>query len=105
MSTISDLQPLVIRPADERDRLSLNRLAGRDSSTVPAGELLVAEVGGELHAAVSIETGAAIADPFRRTRELVALLRLRAEQRRRPTPLRLVARSPRPAARRRHATA
>lgn len=94
MSTITELQrPLAIRPATEGDRLALTRLAGRDSTTVPAGDLLVAEVGGEIHAAIAVATGEAIADPFQSTRELVALLRLRAEQTRRRPALRLVARS------------
>ena len=68
MSTITELQrPLAIRPATEGDRLALTRLAGRDSTTVPAGDLLVAEVGGEIHAAIAVATGEAIADPFQST--------------------------------------
>jgi hypothetical protein len=40
--------------------------------------VLVAEVGGELWAALEIDSGTAIADPFRRSGELVELLRLHA---------------------------
>jgi hypothetical protein len=40
----------------------------------------VAEVGGEIVAALAIETGSVIANPFRNTAQLVALLRLRADQ-------------------------
>jgi hypothetical protein len=40
----------------------------------------VAEVDGRLRAAVSIEGGCAIADPFHRGSELVELLRVRAAQ-------------------------
>ena len=67
---------LTIRPADLADLAGLDRLAALDSSSPPTGDVLVAEVGGELWAAVSVETGAAIADPFRRSGDLVDLLRL-----------------------------
>jgi hypothetical protein len=55
---------------------------------VPAGRLLVAEVEGELLAAVAIESGAAIADPFRRTADLDALLQTRARPLSAPPPRR-----------------
>ena len=42
--------------------------------------MLVAEVGGELWAAVSLDDMHAVADPFRPTGELVALLVERARQ-------------------------
>jgi hypothetical protein len=66
---------LTIRPADLADLAGLDRLAALDSSSAPTGDVLVAEVGGELWAAVEVETGAAIADPFRPSGELVTLLR------------------------------
>ena len=66
---------LTIRPADLADLAGLDRLAALDSSSAPTGDMLVAEVGGELWAAVEVETGAAIADPFRPSGELVTLLR------------------------------
>ena len=44
----------------------------------------MAEVGGELWAAIEIDSGAAIADPFRPSGELVDLLRLHAHGERRP---------------------
>jgi hypothetical protein len=77
---------LTISPADLADLAALDRLAALDSSSPPTGSTLVAEVGGELWAAVSIDTGAAIADPFRPSGDLVELLRHasrdhRAEQR------------------------
>ena len=75
----SPVQPLVIREATEDDRAALVRLAQRDSEQVPAGLMLVAETGGELRAAVEIESGHAIADPFRHTADLVGLLRARAD--------------------------
>jgi hypothetical protein len=69
---------LTIRPADLTDLAGLDRLAGLDSASPPTGDVLVAEVGGELWAAVEIDTGAAVADPFRPSGELVELLRMHA---------------------------
>jgi hypothetical protein len=69
---------LTIRPADLADLAALDRLARLDSASPPTGDVLVAEIGGELWAAVEIDTGAAIADPFRPSGELVDLLRLHA---------------------------
>jgi hypothetical protein len=74
------IDTLTIRRADTDDALALRRLAVLDSSDPPTGEVLVAEVGDELWAALSVETGAAIADPFRPSGELVDLLRFRAER-------------------------
>jgi hypothetical protein len=94
MSITSELGAIAIRPARDSDAARLRWLAQRDSAALPAGRLLVAEAGGAVHAAVAIDTGETIADPFRRTAELVALLRMRAEQARaRRAPLRIVARS------------
>ena len=69
---------LTIRPADLADLAGLDRLAALDSASPPTGDVLVGEVGGELWAAVEIETGASIADPFRPSGELVDLLLLHA---------------------------
>ena len=70
---------LTIRRATAADAFALRRLAGIDSAAPPTGDVLMAEIGDELWAAVSIETGAAIADPFRPSGDLVELLRFRAE--------------------------
>jgi|SRR5947209_3172534 len=70
-------EDVVIRLATSGD---LRRLAALDDAAVPAGPTLVAEVGGAAAAALPLEGGRAIADPFRRTCELVALLELRATQ-------------------------
>jgi hypothetical protein len=67
---------LTIRRADASDTGALVRLAALDSASPPTGEALLAEVGGELWAAMEISSGAAIADPFRPSGELVDLLRL-----------------------------
>ena len=50
-----------------------------DSRPVPAGELLVAESDDEMVAALSVETGARVADPFRHTADVVDLLAYRAK--------------------------
>ena len=71
---------ILIRPDRPDDARAVDRLAGLDSATVPPAPLLLAEVGGELRAALSLANGAAIADPFHRTAELVTLLRTRAGQ-------------------------
>ena len=70
---------LTIRRASEADRASLSDLAALDSSRPPGGEVLVAQVGSELWAAVEVRSGAAIADPFRPSGDLVELLRFRAQ--------------------------
>ena len=69
---------LTIRPADLADLAALDRLAALDSASAPTGDVLVAEIGGELWAAVEVDSGAAIADPFRPSADLVELLRLHA---------------------------
>jgi hypothetical protein len=73
-------QNVVIRTADAGDVLALIHLSDLDSKPVPAGRILVAEVEGQIHAALSVETGRLIADPFQSTINLRALLRLRADQ-------------------------
>jgi hypothetical protein len=70
---------IMIRPGYADDHWALIRLAALDSAAgVPRAPLLVAEVDGELGAALSLRDGAAIADPFRPTAEIVALLRAHA---------------------------
>lgn len=71
---------LTIRRAGVADSGALVRLAALDSAKPPAGDSLVAEVGGELWAAVEIESGAAVADPFRPSADLVELLRFRVSR-------------------------
>jgi hypothetical protein len=69
---------VLIRAARGSDGSALQRLAALDSARVPAGDLLVAETDGALVAAYDPATGAAIADPFRHTAEVVELLALRS---------------------------
>ena len=76
---------MTLRYALPGDAGALDRLAQLDSSRAPRGVVLVAEVGGELWAAISLDDHHAVADPFRPTGELVALLVARARQLRRAT--------------------
>ena len=70
---------ILIRRAFADDGRDLVRLAALDSAaSPPPAPLLVAELDGVLAAALSLRDGSAIADPFRRTAEVVELLRLRA---------------------------
>lgn len=70
---------ILIRRAYADDGSDLIRLAALDSSAAPPpAPLLVAELDGVLGAALSLRDGSVIADPFRRTAELVELLRLHA---------------------------
>ena len=78
---------LKVRDATDADATDLHRLARLDSQgRAPAGRLIVAEEEGALVAAISVDSGAVIADPFKATAEIVALLRLRADKLREPTP-------------------
>src|SRR5918997_688581 len=86
---------LTIRRAHPLDAGGLRRLAALDSAAPPTGETLVAEVGGELWAAIEVDTGAAVADPFRPSGDLVRLLELRVGRVRGPSRSRLPARAPR----------
>jgi hypothetical protein len=69
---------LTIRHATTADEFAVRRLAVLDSSSPPTGDVLLAEMDNELWAALSLDSGAAIADPFRPSGDLVDLLRLRA---------------------------
>jgi hypothetical protein len=69
-----------IRFALAEDAAALRRLAALEGCPVPPPPLLVAEVHGELHAALSLWDGRAVADPFHRTQALVELLAVRAGQ-------------------------
>lgn len=80
-SAAGDATVTIRRVTDHDPELgAVARLAALDSRPVPARPVLVAEVDGELQAAVSLADGAAVADPFRPTAEVVGLLRVRASQ-------------------------
>ena len=69
-----------LRLAVPADAEAVDRLATLDSRRAPRGTVLLAEVGGELWAAMSVDDGHAVADPFRPTGELVAMLLERSRQ-------------------------
>lgn len=79
----SGASSLTLRMAVPADAEALDRLAQLDSRRAPRGAVIVAEVSGELWAAISIDDGHAVADPFHPTGELVALLVERSRQLRR----------------------
>jgi hypothetical protein len=79
------MTPVLIRPARAADAADLADLAALDSAAPLTGEVLLAKhSGGEIAAAMSLDTGAVIADPFVPTANLVELLRTAA----RPAPRR-----------------
>jgi hypothetical protein len=69
---------VTLRYAAAADAQRLRILAELDSADPPAGPALVAEIDGRIRAALPLDGGAPIADPFHRSAELVDLLRLRA---------------------------
>jgi len=77
MSSYADL---TLRLSTEDDALALGRLAQLDDTLYDGSSVLVAQVGQELVAALPLDGGAAFADPFRPSAELVELLRLRRAQ-------------------------
>lgn len=75
---------VALRMATPDDAAAIARLAALDSSQVPAGPYLIGTIDGGPAAAISLSTGAVVADPFTPTAALVALLRMRAEHLRGP---------------------
>jgi hypothetical protein len=72
---------ITIRHSTEADRGEIEKLAQLESRRAPDGAALLAFVHGELRAALPLSDGSRpLADPFRRTADLVELLRLRARQ-------------------------
>jgi hypothetical protein len=71
---------VTVRLADYSDAAALTRLAALDDARLPDGPILVAEAGDQPVAALPLQGGRAIADPFHRTTALVEMLNLRASQ-------------------------
>lgn len=82
MTTSPSPTPLVLRPAAPVDEDALARLAALDSAEPLRGEVLLAFAGGDVRAALSLQTGRVIADPFWPSAPLVDLLHSAAGDRR-----------------------
>ena len=77
MSTLT--ASITIRPGYADDEPALVRLAALDSADAPPpAPRVLAEVDGELRAALSLWDGSAVADPFFATVDIVSLLRTHA---------------------------
>jgi hypothetical protein len=75
-----DESSLTVRALQPEDTEAVRLLAALDGKHVPSGPALVAEVDREVVAALPLDGGRALADPFRPTAHVVALLELRADQ-------------------------
>ena len=80
MQTKIDIQDLTIRMERAEDERNVIRLAQLDSAWPPAGPRLLAVAAGRPLAALSLESGRVIADPFVPSGPVVELLRARAAQ-------------------------
>ena len=67
---------ITIRQATSADAFALRRLAALDDAQALRGDVLLVEQAGEIRAALSLENGRAIANPFAPTAELVEMLRV-----------------------------
>ena len=81
-TTITSIHPeqITVRASYPDDSAALRALAALDSAEPIAEPALVAEAGGEIHAALSLADGAVVADPFVSTEHLVVLLQVHAAQ-------------------------
>jgi hypothetical protein len=78
--TTPDNSTLALRVAQTDEAPVVRRLAALDDSRPLDGEVLLAIVDGEAVAAVSLDDGRVVANPFLRTADTVRLLSLRASQ-------------------------
>ena len=69
------MTPVLVRPARTVDAADLAALAALDSAAPLTGDVLLAVSGGEVAAAMSLDTGAVVADTFVPTTHLIELLR------------------------------
>ena len=71
---------VTVRPATAADETAIRHVAALDSTRPPRGTVLVATDHAGVVAALGVEDGKVVADPFARTADVVALLRERARQ-------------------------
>jgi hypothetical protein len=78
----------LIRHATPADRDALHSIARLDTQRPLDGQVLIGEIDGVAAAAISLENGRVVADPFMRTANLTPLLRVRyrAHRKRLQTP-------------------
>ena len=69
---------ITIRQATSDDAFALRRLAALDDRPALRGDVLLAEQAGDIRAALSLENGRSIANPFAATAQLVELLRMQS---------------------------
>ena len=79
-SRMGGYDSVAVRLARPEDESAIRRIALLDGKKAPEGRLLVAEADREIIAALAIAGGHAVADPFRWTSDVVALMEMRAEQ-------------------------
>jgi predicted amidohydrolase YtcJ len=79
-SPVAAKRSVTLRFGSLADQARLARLAELDSAASPAHPVLLAEVDGQLRAALALTGGAVVADPFYPTADLIDLLRARARQ-------------------------
>lgn len=72
-------EAIMIRTSHVGDEAALLRLASLDSTQPLAGRAVVAERAGSIIAALSLDDGREIADPFEPTANTIKLLRVHAE--------------------------
>jgi hypothetical protein len=76
----TQLNEMVLRADRPTDDAALRRLAALDSVRPLRGRAVLAEIAGRPVAAIGLEDGRVVADPFEHTAEIVELLRVRAER-------------------------
>ena len=79
-SRVGGFDTVAVRMAGPGDEAAIRRIAALDDRKAPTGRVLLAEVQGELIAALGVTDGRAVADPFRWTSDVMALLEMRAAQ-------------------------
>ena len=75
----SESHTVALRVAESDEAAAVRRLAALDDQPALEGPVLMALLDGEVEAAISLRDRRVIANPFLVTRDLVQLLRVRAE--------------------------
>ena len=77
---ITDLADVALRLCCVSDDGAISRLAALEERPEPRGRFVVAEVNGQIVAALPLGGGEPLRDPFARTAHLIRLLEVRADQ-------------------------